>query len=88
MSTRFSQYKVLLTHEPASFWRENMVAVVTMRRVLARMSKWREQVIKCEKFYHFAMGRGETSFTKGNSDNFSSEKTSSPISYSYSRLRP
>ena len=35
-----------------------MVAVVTLPRVLARMSKWRKQVIKCEKFYHFAMGTG------------------------------
>ena len=25
---------------------------------MARMSKWRKQVIKCEKFYHFTMGRG------------------------------
>ena len=46
-STRFS----------VSFWRENLVAVVTVLRVLARMSKWRKQVIKCEKFYHFTMGR-------------------------------
>ena len=51
-----------------------MVAVVTRLLVLARMSKWRKQVIKCEKFYHFAMGVGVTSFTKGNNANFSSEK--------------
>ena len=57
-NTRFSQNTVLLTREPASFWRENVVAVVTLRRVLARMSKWGKQVIKCEKFYHFAMGTG------------------------------
>ena len=31
--------------EPASFWRENVVAVVTLLRVLARMSKWQKQVI-------------------------------------------
>ena len=35
-----------------------MVAVVTVLRVLARMSKWRKQVIKSDKFYHFTMGRG------------------------------
>ena len=29
---------VLLTREPALFWRENMIAVVILRRVLARMS--------------------------------------------------
>ena len=35
-----------------------MVAVVTVLPVLARMSKWRKQVIKSDKFYHFTMGRG------------------------------
>ena len=32
--------------------------MVTVLRVLARMSKWRKQVIKSDKFYHFTMGRG------------------------------
>ena len=36
MSTRLSQYCVLLTREPASFWQENVIAVVTLLRVLAR----------------------------------------------------
>ena len=35
-STRFSQYQVLLTFEPASFWRENVVAILILPRVLAR----------------------------------------------------
>ena len=35
---RFSQYRVLLTREPASFWRENVIAFVIVLRVLARMS--------------------------------------------------
>ena len=38
---------IVLAREPASFWRENVVAVVILLRVLARMSKWRKQVIKC-----------------------------------------
>ena len=39
MCTRFSRYlKVVLTREPASFWRENEIAVVNLLRVLARMS--------------------------------------------------
>ena len=29
---------VLLTHEPESLWRENVIAVVNLLRVLARMS--------------------------------------------------
>ena len=32
--------------EPASFWQENVVAVVTLLRVLARMSQWQKQVTK------------------------------------------
>ena len=32
--------------------------MVTVLRVLARMSKWRKQVIKSDKFYHFTMRRG------------------------------
>ena len=31
-------FLVLLTHEPASLWRENVIAVVNLLRVLARMS--------------------------------------------------
>ena len=33
MTTRFSQYQVVLTLESASFWRENVVAVVILLRV-------------------------------------------------------
>ena len=43
MSTRFSQsYKVGHAFEPASFWPENVIAIVILQRVLARMSYWRE----------------------------------------------
>ena len=43
MSTRFSQsYKVGHACEPASFWPENVIAIVILQRVLARMSYWRE----------------------------------------------
>ena len=33
--------------EPASFCRENVVAIVILLRVFARMSWWRKQDIKC-----------------------------------------
>ena len=36
-SMRFSQYLVLL-HEPTPFWGENVLAIVILLRVLARMS--------------------------------------------------
>ena len=35
-----------------------MEAVVTLLRILARMSKLGKRVIKGWKFYHFATGRG------------------------------
>ena len=37
MSTRFCQYEVVLAREQASFWRENVIAVVILRRILGRM---------------------------------------------------
>ena len=36
--TRFSQYLVVREREPASFWREHVIAVVTLLRGLAKMS--------------------------------------------------
>ena len=38
MCTRFSRYSLVLTREPALFWRENEIAVVNLLRVLASMS--------------------------------------------------
>ena len=49
---------VVHAREPPSFWRENVVAVVSLPRVLASMSWWRKQVIKCYKFSHLAIWRG------------------------------
>ena len=40
-----------------------MVAVVTLLRILARMSKWGKRVIRCWKFYHFAIRRGSLKVT-------------------------
>ena len=37
---------LVLTRAVGSLWRENVVAVVILLRVLARVSYWREQVIK------------------------------------------
>ena len=50
------------------------LAVVILLRVLARMSQWQEQVIKCKKFYLFAVGRGlNLSFNINNRTNFFGE---------------
>ena len=43
----FFKYLVMLARKPGPFWRENVLAVVTLLRVFARMSKWRKQFIKC-----------------------------------------
>ena len=40
-STRFSQYLVVRAREPASFWREDVVVVVILLRVLARIGTLR-----------------------------------------------
>ena len=54
----FLKYLLVRAREPASFWRENAIAVVTLLRGLARMRWWR-QVIKCWKFSHFARKRAK-----------------------------
>ena len=52
----FRFYCVLRTREPGSFWREYVIAVVTLPPGLARMSWWQEKVIKCKKLFDFAIG--------------------------------
>ena len=61
--TRFSKYKVVHAHEPVSFWQENLIAVVTLLRVylsenVVVTEKSHQMLAMCQKFYHFAMGRG------------------------------
>ena len=51
-----------------------MVAAVFSLRVLARMSQYRKQVLKCWKFNHFRSGEGLTFFNKNSRANFSGEK--------------
>ena len=65
----------MLARGPASFWRENVVAVVYSA------TSFSENVEVAETSYQMLVvlsflrsGEGMTSFTKGNSANFSSEK--------------
>ena len=37
-STRFSEYEVVLPREPASFWRENVIAVAIPLRVFCEIA--------------------------------------------------
>ena len=64
----------VLAREPASFWRENVVAVVILLRILARMSKWGKRVINVGSFIILRSGERVISFTKVNSANSSGEK--------------
>ena len=50
-----------------------MVAVVTLLRVLARMSSGGSKLSNVRSFITWRSGKGVTTFTKGNSANFSSE---------------
>ena len=61
---------VVLAREPASFWRENVVAVVTLLRVRSGENK----LSNVRRFIILRSGESVTSFTKGNSANFSGEK--------------
>ena len=59
--TRFSQYQVVRARESATFWRENVIAVVILLQVWFQrdlLSWWRTQVIKSKKFYHSVIGKG------------------------------
>ena len=61
--TRFSKYKVVHAHEPVSFWRENLIAFVTLLRVylsenVVVTETSHQMLAMCQKFYDFAMGRG------------------------------
>ena len=54
-----STYKYLVMlkqYEPMSFWQENVIAIVILLRVLARMPWWREQVINF--FLILGLGKG------------------------------
>ena len=51
-----------------------MVAVLTLLQVLARMSNWENKLSNVGSFIILLSGEGVTSFTKGKSANFSSEK--------------
>ena len=59
----------MLAREPATFWRENVIAVVILQRVLARMLQWREQVITVRSFIILLSGEVLTSFSMNDRTN-------------------
>ena len=64
----------MLAREPASFGRENVVAVVTLLRVLARNVEVAQTSYQMLEVLSLCDQESVTYFTKGNSANFSSEK--------------
>ena len=61
-SEGFSQYQIVLTCEPASFWRENVVAVdillPTSRSENVVVAETSYQLLEVFFHYYFAIGRG------------------------------
>ena len=57
-STRFSQYWVLLAREPASFWQENVIAVVNLKKLSHAL-----------EVYHFPIGSREGAKSPSESNN-------------------
>ena len=69
-STRFSQLQVVHAREPASFWRENVIAVVILQRDIARIGHGGgNKLSNVRSFYHFAIGRRLNFFQYGNNLN-------------------
>ena len=64
----------MLAREPTSFWRENLVAVVTLLRDLADCQSGENKLSNVKSFIILRSEEGVTSFTKGNRANFSGEK--------------
>ena len=60
--------RVVLVREPASFWRENVVAIVTLLRSDGN------KLSNVRSFIILRSGKCVNSLTKDNSANFSSEK--------------
>ena len=57
--TRTITRRVMCAHEPVSFWRENLIAVVILLRVVVKMSWWRKHV---RRFIILLSEEGLTSF--------------------------
>ena len=75
----------MLTYEPASFWRENVIIIVIQLRVFAETSQ-----SNVRGFVILRQGEGSTSFNKDNSGNLSGEKKVNwnfPMSRTRSRSR-
>ena len=74
-STRFSPFLVVLARKPASFWRENVVAVVSPLYEFNRECRsGGNKSSNVRSFGILQSGEGSTSFNNDNSANFPGEK--------------
>ena len=71
-----SQYQVVHAREPASFWRENVIAVVILQHDIARVGHdGGNKLSNVRSFCHFAVGRGLNVLQCGNNSiNFFGKK--------------
>ena len=82
--TRFYQYQVVRAREPASFWRENVIAVVILLR------KFRSSGNRLSNVRRFMILRSRkdlTYFNKNNCANFSGEQNTMKFSEAKTRTK-
>ena len=80
--TRFYQYQVVRAREPASFWRENVIAVVILLR---KFRSGRSRLPNVKRFMILHSGKDLTYFNKNNCANFSGEQNTMKFSEAKTR---
>ena len=67
-------FSLVSTREPAPFWREKVIGVVILLRVLARMPISGNKLLVVKSLIILRSGDGQTSFNENNHANYCGEK--------------
>ena len=67
-------FSLVSTREPAPFWREKVIGVVILLRVLARMPISGNKLLVVKSLIILRSGEGQTSFNENNHANYCGEK--------------
>ena len=78
--TRLPQHYVVRAREPASFWRENMIDVVLLLRVLGECCNGGSKLSTFSSFLILYSGGSLTSFHKNKRADFSGERSTMKLS--------